>query len=92
MIRPVSADIPRSASVARIHVDLTEQEARSLVRAATLVADVLRPELFGRDGPPSRSPLVTAYQVLIASCERAGVDLGMPLSVTDTTVEALPPD
>jgi hypothetical protein len=88
----VSADIPLSASVARIHVDLTEREARSLVRAATLVADVLRPELFGRDGPASSSPLVTAYQVLIASCERAGVDLGMPLSVTDTTVEALPPD
>jgi hypothetical protein len=92
MMGPVSADIPRSARVARIHVDLTEREARSLVRAATLVADVLRPELFARNGSASTSPLVTAYQVLIASCERAGVDLGMPLGVTDTTVDALPPD
>ena len=92
MIRPVSAEISRTVGVARIHVDLTEREARSLVRAATLVADVLRPELFAREGSASMSPLVTAYQVLIASCERAGVDLGMPLSVTDTTVDALPPD
>ena len=91
MIRPVSAEMPRSASVARIHVNLTEREARSLVRAATLVADVLRPELFGRNGSASTSPLVTAYQVLIAACERAGVDLGMPLGVTDTTVESSPP-
>jgi hypothetical protein len=72
----VSTELVRTATLARIHVDLTEPEARSLVRAATLVADVLRPELFGRNGSGSESPLVTAYQVLIASCERAGVDLG----------------
>jgi hypothetical protein len=46
---------------ARIRVDLTFREARALARAAALVADVL---------------LVTAHQVLVASCERAGVDLG----------------
>jgi hypothetical protein len=92
MICPVNFEAPRSTSVARIHVDLTEREARSLVRAATLVADVLRPELFDRDGSAPTSPLVTAYQVLIASCERAGVDLGMPPGVSDATVEALPPD
>jgi hypothetical protein len=73
----MSTALARTASLARIHVDLTELEARSLVRAATLVADVLRPELFGGNGSASESPLVTAYQVLVASCERAGVDLGM---------------
>jgi hypothetical protein len=73
----VSTDLARTAAVALIHVDLTEREARSLVRAATLVADVLRPELFGREASGAQSPLVTANQVLIASCERAGVDLGM---------------
>lgn len=73
----MSIELARTANVALIHVDLTEREARSLVRAATLVADVLRPELFGREGSVAESPLVTAYQVLIASCERAGVDLGM---------------
>jgi hypothetical protein len=62
---------------ALVHVDLTEREARSLARAATLVADVLRPELFFRDGSVSESPLVTAYQVVVAACERAGVDLGI---------------
>lgn len=61
---------------ARVHVDLTEREARSLVRAATLVTDVLRPELFNRDPPGAESPLVTACQVLIGACERAGVELG----------------
>ena len=63
---------------ARVHVDLTEREARSLVRAAELVADVLRPELFSRDRPGAESPLVTACQVLIGACERAGLDLGAP--------------
>ena len=62
---------------ALVRVDLTEREVRSLARAATLVADVLRPELFWREGSLSESPLVTAYQVLVASCERAGVDLGL---------------
>lgn len=61
---------------ARVHVDLTEREARSLVRAAELVTDVLRPELFNRDRPGAESPLVTACQVLIGACERAGVELG----------------
>lgn len=63
---------------ARVHVDFTDREARSLVRAATLVADVLRPELFPREGGVAESPLVTAYQVLVAACERAGLDLGLP--------------
>jgi hypothetical protein len=62
---------------AYIRVDLTEREARSLACAATLVADVLRPELFVRDGSVSESPLITAYQVVVAACERAGVDLGI---------------
>jgi hypothetical protein len=61
---------------ARIRVDLTFREARALSRAAALVADVLRPELFTREESVSESPLVTAHQVLVASCERAGVDLG----------------
>src|SRR5450631_2126684 len=75
-----SSQYPRFSPVrpdARIHVDLTEREARSLARAATLVADVLRPELFFRDGSVSESPLVTAYQVLVVACERLGVDLGI---------------
>jgi hypothetical protein len=61
-----------SASVA---VMLTELEARSLVRAATLVIDVLRPELFSSAGPATASPLVTACQVLVAACERAGITI-----------------
>jgi hypothetical protein len=64
---------------ARISVELTEREARSLIRATTLVTDVLRPELLAIAGRGSESPLITAYQVLLAACERAGVDLGMPL-------------
>ena len=60
---------------ARVHVELTEREARSLVRAAELVTDVLRRELFGRDRPGAETPLVTACQVLIGACERAGIDL-----------------
>ena len=59
---------------ARVHVDFTEREARSLVRAAALVTDVLRPELFTRDRPGAESPLVTACQVLIGACERAGIE------------------
>lgn len=62
---------------AGVHVALTEREARSLVLAATLVADVLRPELFWRDGSVSESPLVTACQVLVAACERCGVEVGL---------------
>ena len=73
----MSTDQAGRASVARIHVDLTEREARSLVRAATLVADILRPELFRRDAAAEQSPLITAYQVLIAACERGGVDIGL---------------
>lgn len=68
---------------ALVHVDLTEREVRSLARAAMLVADVLRPELFWREGSVSESPLVTAYQVLVASCERAGVDLGLGVRGSD---------
>ena len=61
---------------ARIRVDLTFREARALARAAALVADVLRPELLSREASVSESPLVTAHQVLVGACERAGVDLG----------------
>jgi hypothetical protein len=64
---------------AGVQVELTEREVRALVRAATLVADILRPELFRSAGSPGEEvPLVTAYQVLVAACERAGVDLGLP--------------
>ena len=73
----MSTDQARRASTARINVDLTEREARSLVRAATLVADILRPELFRHDAAAEQSPLITAYQVLIAACERGGVDIGL---------------
>jgi hypothetical protein len=73
---------------ARIRIDLTEREARSLACAATLVADVLRPELFFRDGSVSESPLVTAYQVVVAACERAGVDLGIGAHGTEGTPRA----
>ena len=62
---------------ARIRVELTEREIRAVIRATTLVADVLRPELVRYNGAPAESPLVTAYQALIAACERHGVDLGL---------------
>jgi len=63
---------------ARIRVELTELEVRSIVRATTLVADLLRPELFRPGaGSAAESPLITAYQTLVAACERAGVDLGL---------------
>ena len=62
---------------ARITVALTEREIRALVRATTLVADVLRPELMRQTGSAPESPLVTAYQALIGACERHGVDLGI---------------
>jgi hypothetical protein len=70
------ADPPRRAG-ALVRVELTAREARSLIRATTLVADVLRPDLLRRDGVTSDSPLITAYQALIAACERCGVDLGL---------------
>jgi hypothetical protein len=73
--RPASA-APRRGQ-AHLVVELTEREVRSLVRASTLVADLLRPELFRDGGAHAESPLVTAYQALVASCERAGVDLGL---------------
>ena len=62
---------------ARVRLELTEREARALIRATTLVADVLRPELLAHDLTAKQSPLVTAYQVLIGACERAGVDIGL---------------
>ena len=68
-----ASDAP--SSVARIRVELTEPETRSLVHAAALVTDVLRPELFDRTGARAASPLVTACQALVGACERAGVDL-----------------
>jgi hypothetical protein len=69
---------PPRREQARIRVELTELEVRSIVRATTLVADLLRPELFrAGDGSISESPLITAYQTLVAACERAGIDLGL---------------
>ena len=63
---------------ARLTIELTEREARALVRATMLVADVLRPELFRDPAAASASPLVTGYQALLAACERHGLDLGLP--------------
>jgi len=62
---------------ASIAVVLTEREVRAVIRATTLVADVLRPELMRQTGSAPESPLVTAYQALTAACERHGVDLGL---------------
>ena len=62
---------------ARVTVELTEREARAVIRATTLVADVLRPELVRQTGSAPASPLVTAFQALIAACERCGVELGL---------------
>ena len=62
---------------ARITVALTERELRAMIRATTLVADVLRPELMRQTGSAPESPLVTAYQALMAAAERHGVDLGL---------------
>ncbi|HEY1775125.1 MAG TPA: hypothetical protein VGG41_03095 [Solirubrobacteraceae bacterium] len=70
---PHRADAP-------ISISLTEREVRAIIRATTLVADVLRPELFRQTGSAPESPLVTAYQALIAACERHGVDLGLARS------------
>lgn len=67
---------PPHRDEARIRVDFTEREARSVIRATTLVTEILRPELFRHGRSASASPLVTAYQVLVAACERCGVDLG----------------
>lgn len=59
----------------RVALELTEHEVRALVRAATLVADLARPDRAGAE-----SPVVTACQKLVAACERRGIDLaaGMP--------------
>jgi hypothetical protein len=62
---------------ARVDVSLTEREIRAIIRATTLVADVLRPELLRQIGSTPESPLVTAYQTLTAACERHGIDLGL---------------
>jgi hypothetical protein len=73
---------PPRRQQARIHVELSELEVRSIVRATTLVADLLRPELFRTRGNGiSESPLITAYQTLVAACERAGIDLGLGAGV-----------
>ena len=70
---------------ARITVALTEREVRAVIRATTLVADVLRPELMRQTGSAPESPLVTAYQALTAACERHGVDLGLGRGVPRVT-------
>jgi hypothetical protein len=73
---------PPRREQARIRVELTELEVRSIVRATTLVADLLRPELFRiGGGSVSESPLITGYQTLVAACERAGIDLGLGAGV-----------
>jgi hypothetical protein len=73
---------PPRREQASIQVELTELEVRSVVRATTLVADLLRPELFRTRGSEmAESPLITAYQTLVAACERAGIDLGLGAGV-----------
>lgn len=70
----VDADLP---------IDLTQWEARALVRAIDLVVHTLRPHLFAdRPGQHrvTQPPLITARQVLIAACERAGYDTGPNLA------------
>jgi len=67
---------------ALITVSLTAREIRAIIRASTLVADVLRPELFRQTGSAPESPLVTAYQALTAACERHGIDLGLGRSTS----------
>jgi hypothetical protein len=69
--------VPPHREHARVRVELTEREVRAVIRATTLVADVLRPELLRDDAGAQDSPLVTAYQALIAACERNDVDLGL---------------
>jgi len=77
---------PPRREQARIHVELTELEVRSVVRATTLVADLLRPELFRTRGREmAEIPLITAYQTLVAACERAGIDLGLGAGVRPQT-------
>lgn len=78
--RPAESQMPRRHG-ARVVVSLTEREIRAIIRATTLVADVLRPELVRQTGTSSESPLVTAYQTLMAACERHGVDLGLGQSL-----------
>jgi len=80
----ISATAPDRAPAANprrpdagIEVSLTEREVRAIIRATTLVADVLRPELLRQSGSAPLSPLVTAYQTLTAACERHGIDLGL---------------
>ncbi|HEY6459402.1 MAG TPA: hypothetical protein VIY73_04600 [Polyangiaceae bacterium] len=68
-------EVLTAREAASVAIALTEQEARSLVRASTLVIDVLRPELFSSTGRATASPLVTACQVLVAACERAGISI-----------------
>jgi hypothetical protein len=70
--------VPAERESASVAITLTELEARSLVRASTLVIDVLRPELFSSAGSATASPLVTACQVLVAACERAGIAIHAP--------------
>jgi hypothetical protein len=65
---------------ARVHIALTDREARAVVRATALVADLLRPELFRHGGQAEESPLITAHQVLRAACERCGVNLGLDIT------------
>jgi acetylornithine deacetylase/succinyl-diaminopimelate desuccinylase-like protein len=83
----ISATVPKTATAAiprrpgaRVDVSLTEREIRAIIRATTLVADVLRPELIRQTGSAPESPLVTAYQTLTAACERHGIDLGIARS------------
>ena len=65
---------------ARVHIAFTDREARAVVRATALVADLLRPELFRHGGQATESPLITAHQVLRGACERCGVNLGLDIT------------
>ena len=73
--RGCSAD-PRRAD-ARITVALAEREVRAIIRATTLVADVLRSGLVRQTGSAPDSPLVIAHQALTAALQRHGIDLGI---------------
>ena len=70
--------IPREN--ARVRIALTDREARAVVRATALVADLLRPELFRHGAEATESPLITAHQVLRGACERCGVNLGLDIT------------
>ena len=59
-----------------VTVTFTVREARSAVRAIDLVVNDLRAALFANKLPGGlQPPMVDAHEVLVAACERAGVDI-----------------